>query len=329
MSTIREVAKKAGVSITTVSRILTNDPALHVSEETRIRVMETIKELDYQYTPKKKQIHIGCIMALTYSHSDPYFNDILNGIQAYCSNHNAVISLIVSYEQFLEMKAGLEKQLAELDGLIITDFPNTKRDYITQLNKKLIFVDEHINGYCNVGYNIVDANRMVMEHIIDCGYRKIAYIGGPSDYRDFDFSSRMMVIREVLRQNEIEFDPELVYNCGWDPRICAAQVRELMTKHPDTQAIFAGSDPLATVILAQLNSMGYRCPDDIGIVGFNDAPFACNFSPPLTTLRLPSVEMGEVAARILIEQIQSNTTYKLQILLPVELKVRKSTRKIN
>lgn len=328
MSTIREVAKKAGVSITTVSRILANDSTLHVGEDTRARVMQTIKDLDYQYTPKKKQIHIGCIMALTYSHSDPYFNDILNGIQSYCSNHNAVISLIVSYEQFLDMKAGLEKQLSELDGLIITDFPDTKLEYITQLNKNLVLVDEHINGYCNVGYNTVDANRMIMDHIIDCGYRKIAYIGGPSDYKDFDASTRMMVIREALRQNGIPFDPELIYNCEWDSRACAAQVRELMTRHPDTQVIFAGSDSLATVILAQLSSMGYRCPDDVGVVGFNDAPFAGNFSPPLTTLRLPSVEMGETAARILIEQIQSNKIQKFQILLPVELKVRRSTRKI-
>ena len=83
--------------------------------------MQAVHTLNYQYASRRNQIHIGCIMSLTYSYSDPYFNDILNGIQSFCSRHNALISLIVSYAQFQEMKAGLEKQLSELDGLIITD----------------------------------------------------------------------------------------------------------------------------------------------------------------------------------------------------------------
>ena len=97
MATIREVAKAANVSITTVSKILSNDPDFRASQETRERVLKTAEELHYQYTGKKSQLHIGCIMSLTYSYSDPYFNDILGGIQSYCASHNAFISLIVSY----------------------------------------------------------------------------------------------------------------------------------------------------------------------------------------------------------------------------------------
>ena len=91
---------------------------------------------------------------------------------------------------------------------------------------------------------------------------------------------------------------------------------------------FAGSDSLAIVILAQLNKLGLKCPDDIGVVGCNDIELAQNFTPPLTTLKLPSVEMGEKAAEVLIQQIKNNITLNLQILLPVELKIRKSTRRI-
>ena len=328
MSTIREVAKQAQVSITTVSRILSNDPAFHASEHTRQRVMQAVRALNYQYAARRNQIHIGCIMSLTYSYSDPYFNDILNGIQSFCSGHNAFISLIVSYTQFHEMKDGLEKQLSELDGLIITDLPEGRLDFISRINQKLVFIDNYINGYCNVGYNEIFANQLVMDHLIACGYRKIAYIGGPADYYGFDSSARMMVYRETLRKNNIPFDPELIYDCNWDHQLCARQTQELLSKRPDTQVIFAGSDSLAIVILSQLSDLGLRCPDDIGVVGFNDIDLASSFSPPLTTVRLPSVAMGETAAKILVEQITTNTRQNLQILLPVELKIRKSTRNI-
>ena len=326
MATIRDVAKEAQVSIATVSRILSDDPSFHASEETRSRVIQAVQALNYQYAAKANQIHIGCIMSLTYSYSDPYFIDILSGIQSYCSRHNAFISMIVSYSQFHDMKAGLEKQLSELDGLIITDPQDDKLDFITRFHKKMVFVDNYVNGFCNVGYNELYANQVIMDHIINCGYRKIAYIGGPVNYDDFNFSSRMMVFRETLRKHNIPFNPELIYDCGWDPKLCSQQVRELLLRHPDTEVIFAGSDSLAFTILSQLNQMGLRCPEDIGVIGCNDVDMAKNYTPPLTTLRLPSVEMGEVAARVLIDQIKTNTPQNIQLLLPVELKVRKSTR---
>ena len=167
-----------------------------------------------------------------------------------------------------------------------------------------------------------------MDHLIACGYRKIAYIGGPSDYQEFDASPRMMVYRETLRKNGIPFDPDIICDCSWDHQLSARQTRELLARRPDTEVIFAGSDSLAIVILAQLNQLGLRCPEDIGVAGFNDIDLASSFSPPLTTLRLPSIEMGKVAARVLIEQITTNTSQNLQILLPVELKIRSSTRKL-
>lgn len=328
MSNIREVAKAAGVSITSVSKILSNDLAFRATDDTRARVLEAARALNYRYAARKNQIHIGCIMSLTYSYSDPYFNDILNGIQAYCSTHNATISLIVNYAQCQEMNAGLEKQLSELDGLIITDLPEEHLDLITRFHTKIVFVDNFVNDFCNVGYNAVYANQLIMDHLLDCGYTRIAYIGGPSEHCDFQYTSRMMVFRETLLKHGIPYDSELIYDCNWNSELCARQVQELLSKHPDTQVIFAGSDSLAIVILAQLNKLGLKCPDDIGVVGCNDIELAQNFTPPLTTLKLPSVEMGEKAAEVLIQQIKNNTTLNLQILLPVELKVRKSTRKI-
>lgn len=329
MATIRDVAREAGVSITTVSKILSNDPSFHASEATRKRVMKAVDTLNYKYAEKKSQIRIGCIMSLTYSYSDPFFSDILGGIQTYCASHNAFISLVVSYAQLRDAKYDLEKQLRELDGLIITDLPEGRFEFITSLEKKIVFVDNYVNGYCNVGFNDIYANLLVMEYLISCGYRKIAYIGGPAGTPDFLSCSRMMIYRETLRKYDIPYDPELIYDCCWDNKLCALQTKELLSKRPDTQVIFAGSDSLAVVILSQIKEIGLKCPEDIGVIGFNDIMLAGSFSPALTTVRLPSVEMGELAAEMLIRQIKTNTTLNQQILLPVELKVRESTRKID
>lgn len=326
MSNIRDVAKKANVSITTVSRILTSDPTLHVSNQTKEKVADAIRELNYTYKPKKTQLNIGCIMSLSYNYSDPYFSDILYGIQSYCSTHNAVISLIISYSQFKEMRSGLDKRMENLDGLIITDISDGKFEFFSSLNKKMVFVDNYVDGYCNVGFNITYANRLIFKHLNDCHYKKMAYIGGPDDAMEFESTTRMIVMREFLRQNQLSYEPELYYNCLWDPKICATQVRELLLKHPDVDVIFAGSDSLATVVIRQLNDLGYKCPDDIGVVGFNDNYISQNFTPTITTVKLPAREMGELAANVLIDQITKDQNYNIQLLLPVELKVRQSTK---
>lgn len=327
MSTIRDVAKAAQVSPATVSRILSADSSFQTSVETKARVLQAVQDLHYNYPSKKKQLHIGCVMSLTYSYSDPYFNDILSGIQSYCSKHNAFISLVVNHLQFQEMSPNLIHQIEELDGLIITDLPEEKLDFIKELKKKIVFVDNYVQGFCNIGYNQLYANKTVMDHIINCGYRKIAYIGGPSDCHDFYSSPRMIIIRDTFRKHNIPFTKDVIHNCDWDPQLCSLQLRELLNKHPDTEVIFAGSDSLAMVILSQLNELGIKCPEDIGVIGFNDIDLAKNFTPPLTTLKLPSVEMGETAARVLIEQIEKDVVYNYQLLLPVELIERKSTLK--
>jgi DNA-binding LacI/PurR family transcriptional regulator len=267
-------------------------------------------------------------MSLTYTYADPYFSDILNGIQSYCIEHNAVISLIVSYSQFKEMKIDLKQKLNKLDGLIITDIPVNRIDYINSLDTKSVLVDVRRNQFCNVGYDEVYANTLIIDHLIDCGYKKIAYIGGPVDDSNFEYCARMMVYREALRKNGIPYDPTLIYNCQWNHNVCAEQVKDLVKHHPDVDAIFAGSDSLATVVISKLNELGYKCPDDIGVAGFNDIELSNNFTPPITTVRLPSKRMGELAAEVLIREIENNEEIHMQYNLPVELKIRKSTKKV-
>lgn len=327
MATIRDIAKDANVSITTVSRVLTNDQTFHISEETKAKVLDSVKKNNYKFKTKKRQLSIGVIMSLTYKYNDPYFFEILDGIQEYCSKHNAVISLIISCQQFEESKNALESKIKDLDGLIVTDIPDGGLDFLTSLNNCLVFVDHYTVGYCNVGYNIYHSNELVMQHLIDYGYRKIAYIGGPSEHVDFLMTKRMVVYREALRKAGIDYDESILYDCGWNSEICKQKVKDLLNKHPDVDAIFAGSDSLAVIVLKTLKELKINCPKDIGVIGFNDNEIASTISPALTTVKLPSRDMGRYAAKRLISQINKKQHNDLEVNLPVKLIVRQSTRK--
>ncbi len=327
MATIREIAKKANVSIATVSRILSGDTTFSIKDSTRERVQQIASELGYEKLNKKRELEIGCLMSLTYKSNDPFFINILTGVQNYCAKHNAVIQLVLSYPQFQNMSKSFSQRIEKLDGLIVTDFPSDKIDRLTQLNSYITFIDHKVNGMCSVEYDDVYANEIMVQHLVDCGYRNIAYIGGPSNNFEFLYCTRLMVLRNTLQKFRISYDESMFLNCDWNDDTCRRMTRELVHSCPNIDCIIAGSDSLATVIISELAMMGIRCPLDIGVIGFNDNPISKNFRPPLTTVYLPAQRMGELGAKLLINQITSQTHYDFQIVLPVELRCRDSTRK--
>ena len=327
MATIRDIAKKANVSIATVSRILSGDTTFSIKDSTRKRVEQIASELGYVNTKKKPELEIGCLMSLTYKSNDPFFINILTGVQNYCAKHNAVIQLVLSYPQFQDMSKSFAQRIEKLDGLIVTDFPSDKIERLKELNSYITFIDHKVNGMCSVEYDDVYANEIMIQHLIDCGYRNIAYIGGPSNNFVFMYCTRLMVLRNTLQKYRISYDESMFLNCEWNDDTCRRMTRELIHSHPNIDCIIAGSDSLATVIISELASFGIRCPKDIGVIGFNDNPISQNFQPPLTTVYLPAQRMGELGAKLLIEQISSQTHYDFQVVLPVELKERNSTKK--
>ncbi|MBW9212177.1 MULTISPECIES: LacI family DNA-binding transcriptional regulator [Terrabacteria group] len=328
MTTIRAIAKKLNLSPATVSRVLKEDPAFKISNETKEKILQTVQELGYKPRKynNKQSIHIGILMSLTYTYGDSFFYDILAGIQEYCSKHDVVISLIANYEQFHDNYSHIENQLKQLDGLIVTDLPNQREEFLSSLHCKFVFIDHFVPGYANIGYDKVHANQLIMNHLFQSHYQKIAYIGGTSD-DNYYHPIRLMVYKNALDVHGINFDSSYLFDCQWNAEICAEKVDELLERHPDVEAIFAGSDALATTVISRLKELGKNCPDDIAVVGFNNNPLSANFDPPITTVDLPSKQMGYEGAKLLSKQIKTNTQYNYQLLLPVELIVRQSTKK--
>lgn len=333
MANIRDVAKKAGTSITTVSRVLSNDESFKVPDRTKENIFRAVKELNY-VVPKKvkseKQYRIGCIMAMTaVKYSDPYFMTMASAIETEAKKLNCNLSYLINYDELEKPSKLLELHEMKLDGLIITEMlPKHIVEDLKQHVKHIITIDNYQNMFNSVGFDHFDSTKKIMKHLLNSGYKRIAYIGGGAPNIDMFDTKRLIMYRECLRRENIEYDETIIKDCYWDLEQCAIQTNELLQLPNRPDAIFAGSDSLAQVVIAQIYQNNLRCPEDVAVVGFNNLNFSSYLIPPLTTVDVPSDEIGRVAVKRLLEMIQKNDQSIYGIFLPTKLIVRGSTKGI-
>lgn len=334
MANIRDVARAADVSITTVSRILSGDSGFHTTEATRERVLAAAARLNYacKSASRRKKLRIGCIFAYTTEKfADPFFEEILAAAEVECSLQGAVISFKKNYEDISNPLFMQELRAAELDGLILMErLPEEMYRQIEEVVGHIVSVDdtETDHGFDGVGFDHVAANRQVMDCLITHGYRRIGIISGGSPDEPFSQAIRLMVYRESLHRAGIPYDSALVRDCNWDLDTCAVQARELLSLPDPPDAIFAGSDSLASVVLGTLYSMGLRCPRDVGVIGFNNISLSSHMIPPLTTVDIPVEQIGFAAVRRLMHKIQGEGKHPCKLLFPTTLVIRESLREV-
>lgn len=334
MTNLRDVAKKAGVSLASASRIVNNDPSFKCNEETRIKVMQAVKELNYKPVPRKRKVsskyQIGVIMAITTAkYSDPFFNTVLNSIETECANYGVTISYLKNFHEILNPD-NLQKLLeAGLDGLIVME--ELPESVILSLNSKIsaiVAIDSNTHRFDSIGFDYIDSTFQALNHLKSLGHQRIAYIGGPSGRRGFLESKRLIAYREWQRTNNITAEKELVIDCNWDIDECAQKVEKLLMSPYRPSAIFAGNDTLASVILGKLYELGIKCPQDISVIGFNNIPITAHTIPNLTTIDLDSARIGQIALKHLISKIEGTCYYgenQVRIYLNTQLIIRNST----
>ena len=134
-----------------------------------------------------------------------------------------------------------------------------------------------------------------------------------------------MTYREELRKHHIPYDESIIKDCSWDLDLCAECAEELLLSSNRPDAIFAGSDTLASVILGVIYRLGMKCPDDVGVIGFNNLDLSAHTAPPLTTINIPTKAIGKCAASRLIKLIHTDDPLVIKINLPTNLVIREST----
>ncbi|MBQ1352487.1 MAG: LacI family DNA-binding transcriptional regulator [Firmicutes bacterium] len=337
MANMRQVAELAGCSPATVSRVLSGDSRFKVTDETRKKIFDAVRSLDYSLPARESsRAQIGCVLSITAEkYSDPFFTDILGAIERECETQNLAISSTKTYNELRSPNIFQEFISAGLTGVILMErIPDDMLEQISAHIPNIIFIDNdeddyHYNG---VGFDHRLANKQAIGCLLAHGYRRIALISGSSPNEPMSDSIRLSTYRDALRKAGIDYDESLIKDCWWDLDTCSEQTRELMDLKEPPDAIFAGSDSLASAVLSTLYSMGKKCPEDVGIIGFNNNDMCSYMVPPLTTVDVPTESIGEVAVQRMSEMIREGKSHEgatsvRKILLPTRVIERGSLRK--
>jgi LacI family transcriptional regulator len=327
--TIYEVAREAGVSTATVSRVI-NDRR-HVRAATREKVEQAMRSLGYVANRQARGLAGGrsrVIGLLVYELGSSYFNQLIKGIDAAVTSIGYDLMLYTTHAR-REKEAQHAAELASgpVDGLIIVlavDIEN----YIDRLHSQrvpfvLLDYDSNVPGTTFITAANRQGARDAVEHLIGLGHRRIGLITGTpgtSSARE-----RLAGYRDALRRAEIEHDPQLVVKGDFLEGRGYEGMRRLLALDARPTAVFTSADTGAFGALRAIREAGLRVPDDISVVGFDDIPEASLVTPPLTTVRQPLREMGATAVRLLQRMMDEPDVTPRRTELATELIVRESS----
>ncbi len=327
MATIQEVAKRAGVSVATVSRVI-NSPN-KVRDHTRLKVESIIKEMNYEPSVLGRSLRTSqskLLLVLLPSVSNPFYAEIINGIQdrAFKDGYNILLCETDSNPEreiiFFNM---IKNRLA--DGIISMD-PTVDKQRLMQLADKYPIVQcSEYDKDGTLSYVTIDnelAAYQVVKHLVKLGHKKIALIN--FDQRFLYTHERYNGYEKALKEFGFPINKDWIYNTEkLDFESGQQAMKVLLEQQNRPTAIFAVSDVLAIGALKELNINQFRVPKDIALVGFDNINFSNMTHPPLTTVSQPMYRMGTISAQMLIKKIQGDAVESR--ILDHQLIIREST----
>ncbi|CAN5904090.1 substrate-binding domain-containing protein [soil metagenome] len=329
MPTIKEVSRRAKVSPSTVSRVL--NETVPVAADTRQRVLDAVKELDYQPNVFARGLvtnRSGGIGVVLNEISSPYYAGLIGGIEKVVEaegGHLLVSSGHADAEKEREAVAFLRQRRS--DAVIVQVDAATDYDLLAwaKSGPPLIIFGRNVaelTGSC-VYLDNEQGGFLATQHLIDNGHRRIAHITGPLWVQDS--RARLQGYRRALSANRLPFDELLVVEGDFAEAGGQLAMTLLLERRVNVSAVFVGNDQMALGALTALREAGCRVPNDISLVGYDDVLFARYLSPSLTTIRQPLFEMGQAAARLAVARLKGTETEVKRSFEP-ELIVRTSVQ---
>lgn len=333
-STIKDVAKEANVSIATVSFVINDSKP--ISEDTKNRVLKAIKSLNYH--PSKSAVNlvsgktgnIGFI--LTDDHflrTEPFYTTIFLGTEFEARSEGYYI-LLTSIKTNFDENDILPRFILNksVDGIIIAGkIPHLLIERISAYNLPTIFIDyiPTSNNYPLVLIDNIQGAQLATNHLIELGHTNIAFIGG--DIEHPSLSHRLYGYKQALEKANIPIKNNLIITDAKYPdrQHGFNSAKKLFSKNKNVSAVFACNDAMAIGVLQWLNENGFKVPQDISLVGFDDVDADIMLRPPLTTIRVPKIEMGVEALKLVINTVKNKKSLPKKVLVPVELIIREST----
>ncbi len=333
--TIKDVAQKANVSISTVSRVINDSKP--VSDDIKKRVLEVIRETGYTPNPvarslvMKKSHTIGVIVP---DISSSYIGEVLNAIEEIAKTYSYEIILCNAYgEEKQELKYLNLLVSKQVEGIVFITFDITEEHekVIKSNNIPVVMVNRYTHKTLGIKSVTVDhyrASYEMVKYLLEHGHRKIALIRNGEQEGVFG-QTHLRGYKDALKEFNVEYDKNNVFEGYFKANKAYEIVQKMIDKDNLPTAIFATSDDMAIGVMNCLYDSGYKVPDDVSVVGFYDTKMSSLFRPKLTTIRQPIYDMGAVSLRLLIKLINGEKVSEDMIVLPHKLIIRDSCRFID
>ncbi|MDX6154156.1 LacI family DNA-binding transcriptional regulator [Marinococcus sp. PL1-022] len=331
MNTIKDIAKAAGVSVTTVSRALNGYS--DVNEQTRQRIQEIAEQLDYApnhiarglVMNRSKTIGLLTSQSFPSNSKDTFTLDILAGVNEYANEYGYDLILFQSrpagdrtYYQMCRER--------QLEGVITQNLPHdhSATEELAATGLPCVFIDNQVeSGTASfVTTDNADGARQALVHLISLGHEHIAFMNG--HHYAYVSKERLKGYEETLREFNLPYREEYIREASFDEKLAEEEALGLLQAYPHITAVFCASDLMAHGVMRAAHQLGYVLPQDLSIIGFDDLVLAEYFSPPLTTVHQDRYTLGRKACELLIEKIEGRKTPD-SLVIPASLTVREST----
>jgi len=329
--TIKDIAKIANVSHTTVSRALNNSP--FINEETKVKIKALAKELNYvpNYNAKSLVLLKSYVIGVFFSSisegtSDTFFHEIIRGINKVIDKeYNLVIRGIDDYEHFNK----IDKK--NFDGIIVVSQSKNDDRFINTIienNIPLVVINRpiEIEGIVNIMSNDTKGTYDAVQYFIKNNHKKIAIIEGNKEYESNIYRKKGYI--NALEDNDIPLNEEYIISGKYNLQSGYENMKKLIDLENRPTAVFCSNDDIAVGAMKAIFELGLNVPNDISIIGFDDSNF-CNYvTPTLTSVRKDSLTMSESGGIKLLEIIKNKEVDKIKVYIESKLIVRKSVQEL-
>lgn len=334
-NTINDVAREAGVSITTVSRVLNNN--YPVKKETREKIEKAIEKLNYKPNAMARSLitkRTSVLGVIVPGITNLFFPTIVEAIEEYTKKEGYNILLCNTVGDFKEEKEVVKQLLSrQVDGIIVIDprFENIKDGFYDETSKNIptiIVNGAPFGSKCNfVSYDEEIGTNEAFEYLMELGHKKIAFVRG---HKSFSYDIKEKIYKEIIEKNNLSYVNVIDVGRGNSSEVVKSTQIELETillgdNRPT--AVFACNDLMAVGVINACSNLGVRVPEDISVIGFDNTMLASISNPKLTSVDQNMKEIGHRAAIELLNIVQNGSQSRKKIILDTRLVVRESCAK--